>query len=590
VELAASEWVRLLDRLEFGRATAVAGLRYSDGEPQHALLMAQRDRPTESWTVVPDESSVCGEFCKLLHAQGRDVRIASGEEIGSSRVVFFGSAESALNLIRTAPQGRVWMVTHDAQAVGERPVSPVWDQAALWGFARVVALEYPEMQGGIVDLSGAESAERNARLLLAAIEDSGDEDQIAVRDGRRMVPRLVRAGLPKTAAPLMVHPDKNYLITGGTGKIGLQVAGWLVEKGARSLVLTHRGSAEGPSAEIALLRETADVEVVAADSGDRDEMARLIARLEGRLAGVIHAAGMSEFCPIAAMDGGSLQRMLRGKALGAWYLHELTAHMPLDFFVLFSSGASLWGSFGAAHYAAANAVLDQLAHYRKARGLPALSINWGYWEDAQAGDTERSEFLQRSGLRPMPSAETLALFGRLLESGGTQYTAADIDWSVFTASYESRRARPLIEHLRSKGPRQAAVVHEKPVAVELVEPGSLLERIRGEVAAVMGVRASESLDPMQPLFEMGIDSLMAVELRNRLEGVAGRALPSTFVFNYPTIQAIARFIEGARDDRKPVPPDTAANLESNGSIEDMMEREIALAEQLMSPGSAGRAR
>jgi NADP-dependent 3-hydroxy acid dehydrogenase YdfG/acyl carrier protein len=575
--------VSLLDRLEFGCATAVAGLRYCDGEPQHSLLMAQLARPAESWTVAPDESSVCREFCKLLHAQRRDVRIASGEEIASSRVVFFGSAESALRLIRTGPQGQVWMVTQDAQAVGERPVSPVWDQAALWGFARVVALEYPEMQGGIVDLSGAESAERNARLLLAAIEDSGSEDQMAIRDGRRMVPRLVRAGLPKAAAPLMVHRDKTYLITGGTGKIGLQVAGWLVEKGARSLVLTNRGGTLEPSAEIALLREKADVEIVAADAGDRDAMARLIGKLDGRLAGVIHAAGISEFCPIAAMDAGGLRRMLRGKALGAWHLHELTAHMPLDFFVLFSSGASLWGSFGAAHYAAANAALDQLAHYRKALGLPGLSINWGYWEEAQAGDTERSEFLQRSGLRPMPSGETLALFGRLLPSGGTQYTAADIDWSVFTASYESRRARPLIEHLRSRGPRQPATVPEKPAAAEPVEPGSLLERIRGEVAAVMGIRAGQALDPLQPLFEMGIDSLMAVELRNRLEAVAGRALPSTFVFNYPTIQAIARFIEGERADEKAAPPEA-------GSIEEMMEREIALAEQLMSPGSAGRAR
>jgi malonyl CoA-acyl carrier protein transacylase/acyl carrier protein len=587
--LAASDWVSLLERMEFGQATAVAGLRYADGEPQHALLMAQLGREAESWAVVPDGSEVCGEFRRLLEAQGRDYRVATGEDIASSRVVFFGGlgqnraedfrfAWSAMQLIRTAPQSRFWMVTQNAQAVGDAPVVPSPDQAALWGLDKVAGLEYPEMRGGIVDLPGDVSPGEAARLLLAAIESAGGEDQIAVRGGRRMTPRLVRARLPRTSTPLTIHPDKTYLITGGTGKIGLQLADWLVQQGARSIVLTSRSGVRGDE-------QRKQIEVVAADAGNREEMARLIGRLEGRLGGVIHAAGVSEFRPIAAMDEASLAAMLSGKALGAWHLHELTAHLPLDFFVLFSSGASVWGSIGAAHYAAANAVLDQLAHYRKSLGLPALCINQGYWEDGESKDTERSEFLLRSGLRPMPSDEMLALFGRLLESGGTQFTAADIDWGVFTAAYESRRARPLIEHLRSRSSPKPAPVAEKPAAAEFVAPTDLLQHIRDEVASVMGLKSGESLDPRQPLFEMGIDSLMAVELRNRLETIAGRALPSTFVFNYPTIQAIAGFIQGERAERKT----EAVAVEPEGTFEEMMEREIALAERAMGR-SAGRTR
>jgi len=615
--LSAAEWVSLLARSGFQHATSVAGVRYPDGEPQNALLMAQLHRPAESWVVLADASSISSEFCKLLEIEGRDFRLASCGDLvpatgPNSKVVFFGGlgnrspedfsyTESAARVVGNlagapaARDSRLWLVTQNAQHVGGESVLPVLDQAALWGFGRVLALEHPEIWGGIVDLPADVSPEEAARSLLDAIGNAGDEDQIAVRADRQMTPRLVRANLPKAATPKILRPDKTYLITGGTGKIGLQLAGWLAQKGARSLVLTSRSGAttDFQLDQIEHIRKTANVEVVIADAGNREEMARLIGALDGKLAGVIHAAGTTEFRPITDMDGAAVHRSLYGKALGAWHLHELTAHLSLDFFVLFSSGASVWGSIGAAHYAAANAVLDLLAHYRRDRGLPALSINWGFWEDPQEAALEKAQFLERSGLRPMSSNEALALFGRLLESEGTQLTAADIDWSIFTAMYETRRPRPLIEHLRSRGPAKPRLTLDKKAA--LPGSGGMLEYVRGEVAAVMGIKSGEWIDPLQPLFEMGIDSLMAVELRNRLETATSQALPATFVFNHPTIQAIAGFIEGKRTETKKAEPaaapaDQGMEPDPDGTIEETMERELALAEQLVGQQSAERAK
>jgi len=273
----------------------------------------------------------------------------------------------------------------------------------------------------------------------------------------------------------------------------------------------------------------------------------------------VHAAGILQPRELVHMEPDEFHAVLRSKMDGASLLHEFVQATTcranaLDFFVLFSSGASVWGSQSLAHYAAANHFMDALAQQRVALGLPALSVNWGWWEASGIVSEELAARFQSVGMRSLPVDGALAALAYLLETGAAQKTVVDMDWSIFRPIFEAKRKRPLLENLAAL-PKETEPVktreEKRHALLQEIEQASPIERkpllhdyIRTQVAEILGFRSPDRVDPRQGFFRMGIDSIMTVQLRNRLETSLELSLPPTIAFEYPTVDSLADFIAG----------------------------------------------
>jgi len=285
--------------------------------------------------------------------------------------------------------------------------------------------------------------------------------------------------------------------------------------------------------------------------------------------------------------------MLRPKVDGTWLLHELTRELELDCFVMFSSTTALWGARTLAHYAAANAFLDAMAHYRRGLNLPALSINWGTWAEMRAASLDDRQAFAQFGLQPMPNDRALATLGELLSrSDVTQIAVASVNWRTLKAAYEAKRPRPFLSQIealsqpRVDRPSSAArSTAERPVLQQRLAQAPAHERrevvaafVRAEVAKVLSLAASQVIDDQQGLFEMGMDSLMSVELKSRLEAGVGHALPSTLTFNYPTIAALTDYLLADVSAAMPTPVSEVTVSETGPAAveqDDLSEDELA---------------
>jgi acyl carrier protein/NADP-dependent 3-hydroxy acid dehydrogenase YdfG len=463
---------------------------------------------------------------------------------------------------------RLWLVTQGAQPAGTMSESLALGQAPLWGLGRVIDLEQPEIWGGLVDLDPADCPIDSVNRLIEEIRYPDGEDQIAFRGGQRLVARLKQScDREIETKPLKWHSDGTYLITGGLGSLGLKVAYWMAEQGARHLVLLgRRGLAEYPeggssslesvvSPKVEAIRAIeqlgAKVEVVRADVGDWAQMSSLFkqfGKMGRSLRGVVHAAATINMSALRNLDMEAFESAFKPKVSGAWILHQLTEEMDLDFFVLFSSGASMWGSKDLAPYAAANQFLDGLAHYRQNRGLPALSINWGWW--AGGGTPKEAErYFTQIGLRPMSNEKCLEALCELLTSGTVQKAVSDFDWNIFGPVLEAKKHRPLLENILVR-PETASKAKESLVLrhqLEEASPGDriklLLNHVRTVAAQVLGFDTPDLLDPKQGFFSMGMDSIMALQLKTRLEKTLGQSLPLTIAFEYPNIESLVTYLD-----------------------------------------------
>ncbi len=503
------------------------------------------------WLIFADKQGTGERFAAMLRSKGASCTVADGDcATGNRQIVFFRGLDETpgssavcgelLHLLQSA-KSKVRVVTRDAVEAGENPALSGLAQACLWGLTF----------GGAIDLDPARPENESAMLLAEILSGGHPEDQVAFRNGVRYVPRLT-ALKDAPASPLPVDPNGVYLITGGFGSLGLRTARWLVDRGARSLILIGRRKPEGTA--VAELRALGvEIRSESLDIADATAVERLFDTIQG-LKGIVHAAGIAGYRPLAQIDRTELDAVLRPKVAGAWILHEQSRRFPLDFFLMYSSIASAWGSHDQAHYSAANRFLDALAHHRRHIGLPAMSINWGPWAQGGMTSDEAQAILRRIGVKTLDPDRALEMLNHL--PAVPQLAIADIDWPLFQGSYEVRGRRPFLDLVRPAAPQPKTV--SIPVR-------SVVETIEREAAQVLGF-GSARLDRYQGFFDMGMDSLLALEFRSRLEAALGIALPATLVFDHPTVNALAESLAdktgergktGERENDAPQAPDRA---------------------------------
>ncbi|WP_270074935.1 type I polyketide synthase [Streptomonospora mangrovi] len=463
----------------------------------------------------------------------------------------------------------LWCATEGAVSTGPGDPLRTPAQALVWGLGRVAAQEHPALWGGLVDLPPRPDR-RTAALLARALTAPGGEDQLAVRPRGLHARRLVRAPAQSAAPadPAGAHrptiPPGTVLVTGGTGALGAHTARWLARTGPTGLHLLlagRRGAAAPGAAGLAaeLTGLGARVTLAACDVADRADLARLLAGIPAAdpLRAVVHTAAALDDAPLADLDRPRIAAALAAKAAGAWHLHDLTAEADLSAFVLFSSVAGTLGVAGQGNYAPANAYLDALARHRRAGGLCAASVAWGAWS-AGAGLAERggvAALLRRHGLPGMPVETATAALGRAFgRTAEPAFAVADVDWRRFTTAFTAARPTTLLDDLpEARRAAHDAVGSAPPAGTDPVADlrrrlaaASPPERerltralVREHAAAVLGHAAAEAVDEARSFSDLGLDSVMAVELRNRLGAATGLALPVSLAFDHPTVAAVA---------------------------------------------------
>ncbi|WP_435843217.1 type I polyketide synthase [Streptomyces gardneri] len=508
----------------------------------------------------------------LFRVEWRPVPVAAGEGAGAPDTVSLvlapgtvtgsGLAEVARGAVadvlarvqefladESSAGSRLVVVTRGAVGVEGVGVSDLV-HAGVWGLVRSVQAEHP---GRVVLVDVEEEADVAVALV------SG-EDQAAVRGGRVLVPRLVRADV----APVEESADwgrGTVLVTGATGTLGSLAARHVVTRhGARRLVLVSRRGAEAPGAvELAeeLAAEGAEVVFAAVDVADRATLAEVLASIpaESPLSAVVHTAGVSDDATVEALTRDRLDAVLRPKVDAVWNLHELTKDLSLDAFVVYSSLAGLLGTAGQANYAAGNTFLDALMEHRRASGLAGVSLAWGLWAESSALSGHLGEAdlrrLARSGLLPLESKDAMDLFDSATSTGAADavYAVTRMDTAALRAQ-GSESLSAMLRGLVPPAPRRAAAGTASAggapaLADRLAGLGRpereriLIDLVREQVAGVLGHADQGAVEAERAFQELGFDSLTAVELRNRLNAATGLRLPTTLVFDHPSPAALA---------------------------------------------------
>jgi len=522
----------------------------------HGLDAAARE--TSAQEAVSEAVDACE---RLLHIVGAMAGLAPGD--GGHRP-------------------RLWIVTRGAalvpdEAAGSVPgntVAPT--QAALWGAGRSVAVEHRALWGGAIDLDPA--GDDPVGDLAACWPMAATEDELAARVGRVLAPRL--QATPELAADAALTPadDGTYLVTGGTGGLGMQVAGRLVDRGARSIVLvSRRGVVPETARELVATWRNAGVTVVveAADVADADAVAEVIGRIDaGRrpLRGVVHAAGVLDDGILQKLDRSRIESVCRPKIGGAVVLDQLTRERDLDFVILFSSLAALVGAAGQANYAAASACLDAFAARQTRPGRPTLAVNWGLWDGdglgARLGARHR-ESLAAQGFTPLSALEGGRTFDQVLGRTGS-VVVARADWVVCAAGrpWSSVLGRYRTGVAGRGGGRSAGwlahQLRQSPVSDRLEV---LRDAVRAQVAAVLRTETAD-VPVEKGFFDQGMDSLLAMELRTRLEAALDTSLSPTVTFDHPTTERLVAHLSprvGVVSPARPARPDSPDDADSAGS-------------------------
>ena len=505
-----------------------------------ALLDALGDGPPPD-VVVAGVAAGDGEPAARAHA-------ATAETLALAQAFLAAEPLAAARLV---------LVTAGAVAAADGDL-PDPALAAVWGLVRSAQSEQP---GRLVLVDGD-----GGELPLATVLASA-EPQLALRDGELRVPRLTQAS-PRPGDAIAWDGDGTVLLTGGTGGLGALLARHLADRGARRIALvSRRGPAADGAAELVadLAGRGCEAQLVACDVGDRDACAELVAELTSArpIAAVVHAAGVLDDATVETLTADRLAPVLAAKADAAVHLHELT-DAP---FVAFSSMAALVGAPGQGSYAAANAFLDALAERARAEGRAARSIAWGPWEPtggmtAAVGEADVAR-IRRMGIDTLAPDVGLRLFDAATTADDAVLVGARLDLGALRVRARDGGLPAVLAGLapapaRRRGAGGGSLARQLGELPEEQWDAALLELVRAQVATVLGHESAETVDPGRTFNELGFDSLTAVELRNRLAEATGLRLPSTLVFDHPTLQAVANLlraevsgVERAARSRKP---------------------------------------
>ena len=580
----AGPWLVFADRSGLG--TAIEKHRKSIGEK--TILVT----PGKKWsidgtsaTIRPNDAS---DYQRLMKAANHTRTIvylwssdvAPDDVIGAS---ITAHAEQALLLLQSVLAGmatnrpRLWFITSGAQKVVADDSCDAPGHAMLWGLCRALSAEHAELWGGLIDVDNRSSPSEAARHIVREVDNGDEEDKISFRSGKRYVPRLERRKVAQdTGDDFVPRSNVTYLITGGLGGIGLAIARWLVERGARHLLLLGRTPLPAPDtwlsaaqdspvgrkiASITAMRSLgASVDIAAVDITDQGKLERCLAERAKcgapDVRGVFHAAGILQFEALETQSADSLHAGLAAKALGAWHLHRQFEHQPLDCFVMCSSSSALLNSPLLGGYAAGNAYLDALAAHRQARGLKALSVNWGTWgEVGMAAETSRGDLL--TGFNTIGTVRGLSALAELLRSRRSNAAVMPVNWHEVANAYPAFASDPFLERLTKSAGAGAGrsirlVTREKLLAAEQSKQhAQVLEYLHDEAARVLGTKAHD-FDSDTPLSSMGLDSLMAVQLKNKIEADLGVSIPIMRFLQGPAVSQLAPSILDAIHAFKPL--------------------------------------
>ncbi|WP_342373525.1 SDR family NAD(P)-dependent oxidoreductase [Propioniciclava soli] len=484
----------------------------------------------------------------------------SGEAILEETVAATGQAAALLRAVAAA-DGRVttWFVTRGAvqPGTGDMPGLAGVAQAGVWGMARAMEQELATGWGGILDLDpDADPAPQLTRARDTGLFQAG-ETQLALRD-QPLVPRLVADPVADGALPL--RPDAAYLVTGAFGGLGAHTCDWLVGQGARHLILAARSPLPprarwtehhdvGTAARIAQVRRLeaagASVHVATLDVADAASLAGWLSTYDSEqrppVRGVVHAAGAGGMVPLAEVSLEVLDAHARAKVAGAFNVATAVPTEQLDFVVLYSSLASVLSAPFTSPYAAANAALDGLAAALRGRGVPAHAVNWGLWDDVGLAG-ERDTASRGRGVRPLQPDRALAALPAVLGAGLGQATVVDIAWDEWAPAYRSATGSRILDLLADgrerTGGRDVLPTPEEVLALPETEREALVcDRMLRAIAQTLGANAAMTAD--SSLFDLGMDSLMAVELRNRLERRLGVRVPVSTFLSGDSVAALA---------------------------------------------------
>lgn len=447
---------------------------------------------------------------------------------------------------------RLWFASEDGDA----------GASALCGYARTVAHEVAALRCSTVVMSASgEQLEQLADLVASDIAEA----ELALRPEGLFARRLARLPAVPKAETALFRPDGGYIVTGGLGALGLRTAAWMAAQGARHLLLAGR-SAPKPDAEaaIAALREAgAEVATLQADLATPAGADGLFAEAAGRmppLRGLIHAAGVLDDGILMQQSAARFDRVLGPKSHSAWMLHRRSRDLPLDHFVMFSSAAAILGSPGQANYAAANAALGGLAQHRRTLGLPGLAVAWGAWKDSGMAAQRGAELvarLARQGLRLLAPDAAFATLGRLMRQQEPEVLVIDADWAAYHRQLAHQRAAPLLAELVEPDTRSAVSAawrHAEPAA----QADMLTALLSGIAGEVLGLEPA-AIDPEQSLASFGLDSLMAVVLRNRVARDLGSEIPLVRLLDGISVGELVVLIAAqAGDSAPPLPAPHAA--------------------------------